>query len=278
MVVVNDTPSEPRTLEVSEKFSTECLLTWQTQEGIEYQFRVSAENKFGVGNMAESEQVKPENPWSVPDPVFTPDVSEVKSNSMLLTWEEPSRSNGAPIEGYFIEMKDNRNPKWRKLNRAPITKPPVRKCEWRVLQLIKGLTYEFRVCAINKAGPGPYGPSSDPVLAEDPVFVPSPPSAPEVVDTCAGEIALKWQPPASDGNTPIIGYMISVEDEITMEWSTIEIKPINTASSKPTSRSGSGERKMSTSGDTMTPEQEAELAAKANKRKASRRMSKAEFE
>merc|ERR1711994_329998 len=125
-----------------------------------------------------------------------------------------------------IEMRDNDNPKWRKVNRAPITKPPVRTCEWRVLHLNKGLNYEFRVCAINKAGAGPYGPSSDPVVAEDPTFVPGPPGRPEVADTTPGTISLQWTPPRFNGNTKILGYMISIEDEITCEWQTLQMREL----------------------------------------------------
>merc|ERR1711941_135961 len=115
------------------------------QEGLEYQFRVCGENKFGVGRWGMTGQIRPVNPWTVPDPVFTPEISEITKSSMLLKWDEPAKDNGAPIEGYFIEMRDNDNPKWRKVNRAPITKPPVRTCEWRVLHLNKGISYEFRV-------------------------------------------------------------------------------------------------------------------------------------
>merc|ERR1711978_576930 len=132
-------------------------------------------------------------------------------SSMLLKWDEPAKDNGAPIEGYFIEMRDNDNPKWRKVNRAPITKPPVRTCEWRVLHL-------------NKAGAGPYGPSSDPICAKDPTFVPGPPGRPEVVDTTPGTISIHWDKPKYDGNCDILGYMVSIEDEITCEWQTVQIR------------------------------------------------------
>merc|ERR1712050_744034 len=78
--------------------------------------------------------------------------------------------------------------------------------------------YEFRVCAINKAGAGPYGPSSDPICAKDPTFVPGPPGRPEVVDTTPGTISIHWDKPKYDGNCDILGYMVSIEDEITCEW------------------------------------------------------------
>merc|ERR1712071_225006 len=246
------------------------------QEGLEYQFRVCAENKFGVGKWGMTGQIRPVNPWTVPDPVFTPEISEITKSSMLLKWDEPAKDNGASIEGYFIEMRDNGNPKWRKVNRAPITKPPVRTCEWRVLHLNKGLNYEFRVCAINKAGAGPYGPSSDPICAKDPTFVPGPPGRPEIVDTTPGTISVMWDKPKYDGNCDILGYMVSIEDEITCEWQTIQVRDPEEISEEEKKKNKKAALSALNEEQHMSADKEKEMQAKT--RKKSRRMSKQEFE
>jgi len=49
-----------------------------------------------------------------------------------------------------------------------LTKDPVPDRSYAVKELIEDNVYEFRVCAVNKVGEGPVGPSSEPVTAKDP--------------------------------------------------------------------------------------------------------------
>uniref|UniRef100_H2YLE9 Titin n=1 Tax=Ciona savignyi TaxID=51511 RepID=H2YLE9_CIOSA len=142
--------------------------------GMEYQFRVAGENKFGVGHFAETEKVIAKNPYDIPGPPYKPTVTEVTKESMLVTWQPPSSDGGAEIEGYWLEMKDSDSPRWKKVSRAPITKPPLVNCSYKVLKLVDGLDYKFRASAVNKAGIGPVSEESDPVKSQDPTFVPAP--------------------------------------------------------------------------------------------------------
>uniref|UniRef100_H2YLF1 Titin n=1 Tax=Ciona savignyi TaxID=51511 RepID=H2YLF1_CIOSA len=144
--------------------------------GMEYQFRVAGENKFGVGHFAETEKVIAKNPYDIPGPPYKPTVTEVTKESMLVTWQPPSSDGGAEIEGYWLEMKDSDSPRWKKVSRAPITKPPLVNCSYKVLKLVDGLDYKFRASAVNKAGIGPVSEESDPVKSQDPTFVPEAPS------------------------------------------------------------------------------------------------------
>jgi Fibronectin type III domain len=60
-------------------------------------------------------------------------------------------SNGInhPITGYVIEKRDKFNPNWEKCAEIPgdVT-------TGKVNDLIEGTPYEFRIRAVNKAGPG----------------------------------------------------------------------------------------------------------------------------
>lgn len=66
-----------------------------------------------------------------------------------LKWDPPIKDGGSPITGYIIEKKDKDGTTWTK---AVELDGPV--CEGRIPNLIEGETYEFRVKAVNAAGPG----------------------------------------------------------------------------------------------------------------------------
>lgn len=76
-------------------------------------------------------------------------VSDYDSDFVELQWDRPQEDGGSPITGYIIEKRDKYNPNWEKcaevegdVNRG------------KVNDLVEGIHYEFRVRAVNKAGPG----------------------------------------------------------------------------------------------------------------------------
>lgn len=98
-----------------------------------------------------------------PDAPDKPLVEEPTSSSMLVKWNEP-KDNGSPILGYWIEKREINGTHWARVN-----KDRVNALETRVEGLLEGLTYVFRVCAENAAGPGKFSPPSDPKIAQDPI-------------------------------------------------------------------------------------------------------------
>ena len=186
--------------------------------GVEYHFRVAGENKFGVGYYAETDTVIAKDSFDVPGPPYKPTIIEVTKTSMLVTWQPPSSDNGAEIEGYWLEMRDNESSRWKKVNRSPITKPPLLDSNYKITNLKEGLTYRYRVCAINKAGSGPTSEESNPVIAEDPVFPTKAPATPEIGRITDNSISLKIISPAEVDETYIKGYVVEYQDDITNEW------------------------------------------------------------
>lgn len=96
-----------------------------------------------------------------PDAPNTPRVHEVTASTARISWHEP-KDNGSPILGYWIERKEVNSKHWTRVNRALLSSLDV-----KVTGLMEGLTYIFRVCAENLAGPGPFSEPSDRIVAMD---------------------------------------------------------------------------------------------------------------
>lgn len=67
---------------------------------------------------------------------------------MDLKWAAPASDGGAPIEKYIIEKKDRYKPDWEKAAEVPGDVTAA-----RVEDLKERGEYQFRVVAVNKAGP-----------------------------------------------------------------------------------------------------------------------------
>ena len=71
---------------------------------------------------------------------------------------------GTGLSGYTVEKKARGRSEWTKANAFPTPD-----CNYTVVNLPEGATYEFRVCAINDAGPGKPSDCTDPHLIRDPI-------------------------------------------------------------------------------------------------------------
>ncbi|VEN38543.1 unnamed protein product [Callosobruchus maculatus] len=79
----------------------------------------------------------------------TPEITDYDNKGVNLKWTPPANDGGAPIEKYIIEKKDKFKPDWEKA-----TEVPGDALEARVEDLKERGEYQFRVIAVNKAGPG----------------------------------------------------------------------------------------------------------------------------
>lgn len=165
-------------------------------EGTVYQFKISAVNKKGESVPSEPcEPFTAKNPYGnqfvfyilryiqlpsctyivyltvnyytpldVPGMPGTPLPSNIKDTSILLSWKAPESDGGAPITDYIIEHKSSVLFRWTPIPKEATTTP-----EYLVTGLTDNETYEFRVIAVNKAGPGKPSDSCKPVLSKAPV-------------------------------------------------------------------------------------------------------------
>lgn len=118
--------------------------------GHEYKFRVKAVNAEGDSEPLETETTTvAKNPFNEPEKPSKPKVVDWDRHHVDLKWEAPSDDGGAPITGYIIEKKEKNSKNWSK---AVVVDGPI--TEARVPDLLEGVDYQFRIKAVNKAGPG----------------------------------------------------------------------------------------------------------------------------
>ncbi len=129
-------------------------------DGNEYEFRVAAENKAGIGPFSEpSKPFIAKDPWDKPGKPGRPDVSDVTGSTMALAWTAPESDGGAEITHYYIQLRVQGSPKWEDYN----NKEKVADLGHVVQGLKEDTYYEYRVAAENKAGVGPWSDPSEPV-------------------------------------------------------------------------------------------------------------------
>lgn len=118
--------------------------------GHKYKFRVRACNKQGRSEpLTTPHSTEAKNPYDEPTKPGTPVIKDYDKDFVELAWDRPESDGGSPITGYIIEKKDKYSPDWEKCAEVEgdVT-------TGKVPDLIEGTKYEFRVRAVNKAGPG----------------------------------------------------------------------------------------------------------------------------
>jgi len=203
--VSSDVPNPPASMEVSDIFQSSCVISWKppADDGgaplvhylierqdlsvkggwhsvaevaanessykvedlvhkKEYKFRVRAVNKLGPSEPVNyPKTVLAKDPWDEPGKPTGVEVYDWDKDHADLKWVKPENDGGAPITGYVIEIKEKFSRDWTtaKEIEGDITKATVD-------GLIEGKQYEFRVRAVNKAGPGEPSDASKPIIAK----------------------------------------------------------------------------------------------------------------
>jgi len=171
----------------------------------QYIFRVSPANKYGAGTPKESEAVVIKNEFTVARAPGKPKIASTMSDSITITWDRPTHDGGSQITGYHVERRNKKNMNWVRAHKSA-----VHECRLRVAHLQAGNEYEFRVSAINKAGIGAVSEASEYGMAQDPLYAPSKPGSPKIVDSNKNSVHLRWAKPIHDGGAPIKNYIVEM--------------------------------------------------------------------
>ena len=101
------------------------------------------------------------NPFDEPGKPGTPQVTDWDKDRVDLVWTAPLKDGGAPIEKYIIEKKLKKSKDWEKAIEVPADQ-----LKASVPDLKEKEEYEFRVRAVNKAGPGEPSDATKPILVK----------------------------------------------------------------------------------------------------------------
>uniref|UniRef100_A0A8C4QXL2 Titin n=1 Tax=Eptatretus burgeri TaxID=7764 RepID=A0A8C4QXL2_EPTBU len=132
----------------------------------EYDFRVFAINKVGVGE--------------VPQPPGKITVLDVTRNSTSLSWLKPEHDGGSKITGYIVEMQAKGTDKWAVCATVKVLQAMIE-------SLVQGEEYRFRICALNEKGRSDPRNLAAPVVAKDLVIQPEISSAFSTYSILAGK-------------------------------------------------------------------------------------------
>lgn len=138
-----------------------------------------------------------------PDAPDTPEITEYNSTYIKLKWEKPKKDGGNPVTGYNIEMREKGSNNW-----VPCNSYPVKGTDYTASGLREGQTYEFRVAAVNGAGPGTPSKPTKAQKAEVPMFAADAPDQPKVEKITKDSVTLSWKKPTNDGGSKITGYIV----------------------------------------------------------------------
>jgi len=245
-VVVLDKPGVPENLQVSDVHAEYCKLDWKPpaddggaeitdyivekceegkelwekvpgvvsgtahtvrdlEPGKKYKFRVKAENMYGIGDPVVTDRaILAKNPYDAPGEPRDLEMPKFDRSSVTLKWKPPTDDGGNPIKGYQIEKCPvHGRGSWTAVNSSPVTGTT-----FTVPNLLEDSEWEFRVVAVNDAGPGKPSKSTGPHRVRDPIFAAGPPGTPVVGATTPNSIALTWDKPTDDGGGPILGYIV----------------------------------------------------------------------
>uniref|UniRef100_A0A672I7Y9 Immunoglobulin superfamily member 22 n=1 Tax=Salarias fasciatus TaxID=181472 RepID=A0A672I7Y9_SALFA len=174
-------------------------------------YRIQIKNKHGEGEAFINLDV-----IDVPGPVKNLQVVDTADGEVSLAWEEPESDGGSKVISYVVERRDVKRKTWT------LATDHAESPEYTVTGLHKDSLYLFRVCARNRVGSGPNVETDKPVQAKNKFDVPDAPLNVEVGDVSKFGCTVSWEPPESDGGSPITSYIIELRDRTSVKWSPVQ--------------------------------------------------------
>ena len=193
--------------------STSASVTGLTN-GTGYYFRVAAVTVFGSGVW--SSVYGPITPRTVPG-APTAVTGAFGDKQITTSWAAPASNGGSVITDYVVEFSADNGSNWITVTRTASTTT-----SQLVSGLANGVSYIFRVAAVNAVGTSGWSVSSSGVT---PRTLPTAPTSLAGVYGNASA-ALSWSAPADDGGASISSYAIQFSSNAGTTWTSFT----NTAS------------------------------------------------
>jgi len=153
---------------------------------------------------------------AIPPIVTVPDtptnlVVTAGNGQVSLSWSAPSDDGGSSITDYKIEYNDGNG--WQTF--ADGTSPDTTAT---VTGLTNGISYDFRVSAINSAGTGPASQIATATPATTTVTTPGTPTGLTATSSQNAKVPLFWTAPSSNGGSVITDYKIEYKTTASTTW------------------------------------------------------------
>lgn len=174
-------------------------------------YTVTATNQAGSDTALTTVTVidKPTSPLNL-------QVSDVTSDSFVVSWKVPESNGGSEITSYVVERQDVKRGTWMS---AGTTKPNTR--ELAITKLVEGNEYLVRVFAENDVGASEPAALDQPVTAKNPFCEPGPPQNLSCEDVTSTSCRLLWNPPKDDGGAPVTAYVVEKKSQFNARWTKV---------------------------------------------------------
>jgi titin len=199
--------------------------------GQAYDFRVAGVNRIGLGDWSVSVSARPGAGLGVL-PGAPTDLTAVAGNAQVgLSWTAPADDGGRPVIFYKIAWwpetvvagADDTSPTVSGPPGSPnlvVTDSDATSAVVR--DLANGVTYHFQVAAVNVLGAGPF--SNEATAVPDAGLASAPGAPADLVATAGDEtVGLSWQPPAVNGGSPVVDYLVAFKNAAASTWTTARI-------------------------------------------------------
>ena len=160
--------------------------------GTTYEVQVAAKNEAGEGAYADAVQAAPR---TVPGAPQSAEV-EPRNEELRISWQAPADNGGANVTTYHV--------RWKMPDDAEHSSEALSadNTDYTIAGLQNGATYEVQIAAENAAGEGEAAAASG-----IPRTVPGKPQAVTAnASNTKLSITAAWEPPASDGGSPVTTY------------------------------------------------------------------------
>uniref|UniRef100_A0A3B3WRL8 Immunoglobulin like and fibronectin type III domain containing 1, tandem duplicate 2 n=1 Tax=Poecilia mexicana TaxID=48701 RepID=A0A3B3WRL8_9TELE len=136
--------------------------------GRKYCYRIWAVTSEGMSEVMETDEMQA-GKFAFPGPPAPPKVVSAFNDCINISWSSPSSTGGSRLLGYILEKRKQGSNLWTCVN-AP--DEIIKEKKYAVKDVVEGIEYEFRVCAVNLSGAGEFSNASEFVFARDPKMRP----------------------------------------------------------------------------------------------------------
>ncbi|XP_015228941.1 PREDICTED: immunoglobulin-like and fibronectin type III domain-containing protein 1 isoform X1 [Cyprinodon variegatus] len=192
--------------------------------GRKYCYRIWAVTSEGISEVMETDEMQAGR-VAFPGPPAPPKVVSAFNECIKLSWSSPAITGGSRLLGYILEKRKQGSNLWTVVN-AP--DEIIKEKKYAVRDVVEGMAYEFRVCAINLSGAGEFSNASEFVFARDPKKPPGKVIGLKVTETSYTNMVVTWTKPEDKPGIQdeAKGYFVEIRQADRIEWSRCNSTPI----------------------------------------------------